>query len=765
MFASVIIDNPSSSTDYEFEYLIPEYALAFIQKGSRVKVKFGLSERIWMGYVIDIYSESKFEGDKKEIIEVLDFEPLINDEQLELSKYLHSDTICPRSRILNLMIPSSLRLKSDKYLVTDDVQELDANLAIMFGGKNSIKITNELKDKHHLINKAIKSGKVKVVFDARDKLTNPTITKYYLSMEEYHSKSFLVTNSVENEFMQFLAELGESLSLNEILERYPISSYRVKKLADTGFIKKEKVVKKVNKRKSISVSDLDIIELPNKYIELLNTTNNDILWMPSSSIEELSVLLQIIDEDQQKNRKTLILVPDILSSYRYQSILLRNTNLEVLCLNSDISERENYEIFEQIRSNQYDVMITTPVGALYPYQNIGSIIIMDQENDNYRNDQSPRYDLNEVFSYRKKQLESRLIYHSYAPTIKCYSKVYTILPKLENKQSDIQVVNLTEELFKGNKSPISVNLHNSIVDTLNKKEKILLILNNRGYSQGIVCRSCGKTIKCSKCDTTMQYQLEKDVLSCPSCGNRQSYEKKCPSCGSEYIRHIGLGMEKLKEVLEKEFSGIRVSILNDSNYQSLEDELIKLNDDQIDVIISSDIFSRSIINNKITLVGILALDIVSKAPNYHAYEKTYSMLKHALLHLTNQNSKMIIQAYDPNISVLKYFLLDNYEDFFIEELKNRDNLKLDPIYEVNRIFIKAEYKEMYKIGNEIRRYLYDTIKYRVQVLGPAYNKTEKAVSLIVKHQTKNINEIYMDIYKKYQNSKVMILFDKYPKNI
>lgn len=765
MFASVIIDNPSSSTDYEFEYIIPEYALAFIGKGSRVKVKFGLSDRIWMGYVIDIYPESKFEGDKKEIIEVLDLEPLINEEQLNLSIYLQNDTICPRSRILNQMIPSSLRLKSSKYLITEDVNSLDANLAILFGGKNTLKLTNELNDNHYLINKAIKKGQVKLMYEATDNVTNPQITKYFLTEEEYQAKSFLTTNSVERDFMIFLKEQDEPLSLTEILESYPISSYRVKKLADMGFINKKKFTKKIEKRKNVSISDTDIIELPKKFIELLNSTNNDILWMPSSSKEELSALLQIINEDQSKGLKTLILVPDILSSYRYQSLLIRFTNKQVLCLNSDLSSRENYEIFDLVRTNQYDIMITTPIGALYPYQNIGTIIIIDQENDNYRNDQSPRYDLNEVFSYRKQALNSRLIYHSYAPTISCYSKTYTVLPKIESDERNVQVINLTEELMKGNKSPISYSLHESIKNTLDKKEKVLLILNNKGYSQGIVCRSCGKTIKCAKCDTTLQYQQEKEMLSCPSCGSRYPFEKKCPSCGSTYIRHIGLGMEKLKEVLEQEFKGIKVSLLNDSNYQVLEDELMKLNDDETDVIISSDIFSRSIINNKITLVGIMALDIVAKAPNYHANEKTYSMLQHALLHLTNSNNKMIIQTYDSNLPVLKYFLLDDYEQFFIEELKNRDNLKLDPIYEVNRIFIKAEYKEMYKTANEIRRSLYDLIKYNVQILGPAYNKTEKAVSLIVKHQSKRINEIYNDIYKKYQNSKVMILFDKYPKNL
>ena len=145
-----------------------------------------------------------------------------------------------------------------------------------------------------------------------------------------------------------------------------------------------------------------------------------------------------------------------------------------------------------------------------------------------------------------------------------------------------------------------------------------------------------------------------------------------------------------------------------------------------------------------------------------------------------EGDSLEISSDNESIVLKKYSLVESVDNFItqyveavhqsskkeiIEELKNRDNLKLDPIYEVNRIFIKAEYKEMYKTANEIRRSLYDLIKYNVQILGPAYNRTEKAVSLIVKHQSKRINEIYNDIYKKYQNSKVMILFDKYPKNL
>jgi primosomal protein N' (replication factor Y) len=228
---------------------------------------------------------------------------------------------------------------------------------------------------------------------------------------------------------------------------------------------------------------------------------------------------------------------------------------------------------------------------------------------------------------------------------------------------------------------------------------------------------------------------------------------------------MGLGMEKLKEVVEQEFPEIRVSVLKDSSYQLLEEELIKLHDDLTDVIISSDVFSRSIINNDIDLVGIINIDLVTKAPSHHSKEKAYSMLKHASMHLTNEYQKLIIQTYNPEESILKHFILDEYDKFFLEELKSRELLKLDPLYEINRIFVKAEYKEMYKTANIIRKHLYNTIKYNIQVLGPAYNKTERCVQLIVKHQNKKINDVYNQIYKLYQNSKTMIIFDKYPRSI
>ncbi len=764
MFASVIIDNPSSATDYEFEYLVPEFAKAFIGVGSRVKVNFGTSDRLWMGYVVDLHNDALFEGEKKEIIEVLDLEPLINAEQLKLSDFLKKDTICPKSRILNLMIPSSLRLKSSKYLITNDVNLLDANLAMLFKGKHALKITDELKEYTKIINKAIKDGVLAIAYDAKDSMTNPEITKYYLTNEDYHNKAFLVNSDIEKEFLLFLKE-KEELTLNEILESYPISSYRVKKLADLGIINKKKVRNVILKHRDVSIDTSELISLTAKFKELLKSDSLETLWIPATFKEELSVILEILKSDEEKAKKTLIIVPDILSSYRYHSMLIKNTDKNIICLNSEMGKTENYEIFEQIQKQNYDIMITTPIGAFYPYDNIGTILIIDEESENYRNDQSPRYDLIEVYKERRKHFNARIIYHSYAPSLKTYSSVLTVLPKLEKNKSSIQVVNLKEELVNGNRSPISKTLNLKIKKALANKEKVLLILNNKGYSQSVLCRTCGSVIKCPHCDTPMQYQKEKNMLVCVTCGSRREYEAKCEMCGSTFIRYIGLGMEKLQEVLLEEFKNVRVKVLKDSKYDELEETLLRLNSDDLDIIISSDVFSRSIINSKITVVGIMALDIVSNAPSYYANERTYSLLKHASLHLEETAKSLIIQTYNPQLSVLKSFIVDDYDNFFMEELRLREIGKVEPIYKVNRLFIKGEYKEMYKTANMIKRELYQTIRFNVQILGPAYNKSEQCVQLIIKHQHKNINNVYLEIYQRYQNSKIMIIFDKYPRTI
>ncbi len=767
MFASVIIDNPSSNVDHEFEYLVPEFAESYLTRGARVKVKFGNSNRMVMGYVIDVYEEARYEGVKKVIDEVLDFLPLINQEQLELAYYIQNTTFSPLSRILNLMIPRALRLKTRKYLSVESIQEIDANLAIAFGGKTIIPISASLKEYETIIKKNIKAGTIKITYDAISTASERKINYYSPVSDYYYANKYDLKSPVEREFMETIISENSSFTLDELMALYAISLYRINKLVKLGYISVKKVVQSRIKRRILPVETFcnNVDEDINRYMESLSRENGPFLWHCADTSEEQNFIANVIQQNKDLQKLTIIIVPDILSSYKNASWISVKTHLGVACLNSRLSDSEAYDYYLRICQNEYPVIVTTVFGALFPFNNVGTIFLLDQENENYRNDQSPRYDMNDVMMKRTELLGAKLIRHSYAPSLKAYSEAmlgHNYLLERNSKNSNnqlISIVDLTEELRRGNSSPISQELVNKMKATIAKNEQVLLILNNRGYSQFVLCRSCGEVIRCPKCNIPLQFQKAKNILSCPACNYKVAFTENCPACGSTSFRHIGFGMEKLKEVVKKYLPSARVAVVDDSRFEEFNDYMEQVEAGEINVIIASDLFSRSVYKNKLGLVGIIALDIVAKAPHYEAHHKAYSLLMNASM----EAEQMVIQTYDKSLSLLKYFLLNNYSEYFKDELHVREQLKVEPIYEVNRLLFKGEFKEMFKSASNVRNSLYYLIKNNIVIVGPVYNKREKAVQIIVKHQYNKINEVYSRIYKTFQNSSIIIIIDKNPK--
>ena len=195
MFAGIVISN--NIIDQTFEYYVPQKFQDYIKLGSRVKVNFGISNnKEVMGYVVELYEETRFEGVTKEITDVLDFNPLISKEQLELANYIAEDTVCPLSRVLNAMIPNAYKLKSIKYLIINDYCELDANLAMLFKGKSIIKMTKDLEPYMSLINKEIKKGNVRFSYDAQTFIKEKIVTKYLVNQQMLYEKKEFIRSDV-----------------------------------------------------------------------------------------------------------------------------------------------------------------------------------------------------------------------------------------------------------------------------------------------------------------------------------------------------------------------------------------------------------------------------------------------------------------------------------------------------------------------------------------------------------------------------------------
>ena len=402
MVASVIVTVSNSNVDQTFDYSVPTSMQNIIKIGSRVTVPFGQADRTIMGYVIDLKEETNYVGNMKSINELLDIEPLISKEQFELAKWIQYDSLSPMVRILNMMIPKALRLKTVKYLNIKNYSLLDADLAMALGGKSFVEYTKNLYQYEYKIQKEREKGNIEITYDALTTTKEKVINKYIIDMDAYFLGGYKVSDYVKDVLRSLVDDVP--MTINEISDTYEISTYMVNSLIKKGLLKKvSEKVSRVSEKKIATSSKYrssDFDKISETYQKLSTDESLPRLWIPKNIEETELFLLKVVNENSSKNKRTLVITADILSSYKYASLIRKETKKSVLCINSSLSDGEYLDAYYDIKDNKHDVYVSTSVGALLPYQNIETIILMNSENDNYFNDQSPRFDLKKVMIER-----------------------------------------------------------------------------------------------------------------------------------------------------------------------------------------------------------------------------------------------------------------------------------------------------------------------------------------------------------------------------
>ena len=774
MIASVIVNVSNSNVDRQFDYLVPDTMQDIIKVGARVKVSFGDANRTIMGYVYSLKNESDFSGKLKEIVELLDIEPLISESQFKLAQYIKYDSLSPLVRILNMMIPNALRLKTIKYLHVKNINELDADLALLFNGRNVIEYSNSLLQYNYKIQKEIKKGNIEISYDALTRTKEKVVNKYQVNMEAYFTINFRVSEYIKDVLRMMIED--EPLTPNEIVDKYEISLYMVNSLIKKGIF--TKVTEKVNRIKDKQIlisskyqqSDYDSIQ---SIFEKLNVDEpQPRLWIPKDINETELILLKTIRENNIQKKKTLVITPDILLGYKYSSLIRKETLSKVLCINSDLSDGEYLDSYNEIKTNEYDVYVSTLAGSLLPYQNLGTIILMNSENDNYFNDQSPRFDLKKVMIERGKLEGSKVLMHSLCPTIKEYVRglgrsedYYIMIDNRNNKEvANVEVIDLKEELLQGNSSYVSDRLIKLIRITKAKGLQSVLVINNKNYASSVICRNCGHVHRCPKCDIALKYNKKNNQLVCPSCSYRITFKEECPKCGVSSLRLNGIGIEKLVDELNERLSDYNISVIDNPSYKEFCEKLFDIENRNADIIISTDTYIKSIYHKYVGLVCVINIDSISMSSNYNAFEKAYNLLVNTneLLQY-NKEGYFVIQTYNVDTPIIKDFITGDYINYLKKEISNRKLLKNEPFYFINRILVKAKYEEMFVEADLIKRLLKDMLHEQVFIVGPSYNKTEMAAQIIIKHRFEDISKYYSKIYEQYQYSDIQVIFDKYPK--
>ena len=333
-----------------------------------------------------------------------------------------------------------------------------------------------------------------------------------------------------------------------------------------------------------------------------------------------------------------MLVPEIsLTPQTVDRFIARFGQDNIAVLHSKLSVGERYDQWYKIKSGKAKIIIGARSAIFAPVNDLGIIIIDEEHDSSYKSEMSPRYNVKDVARYLGKKYDIPIVYGSATPDMDTYHRALNgniellELTKRANNSSlpNVEVVDLKQELANGNRSMISKKLYEAIEENLKAKKQTILFLNRRGYSTFIMCRDCGYTAKCKNCNITMTYHIKQNKLKCHYCGYECNALTVCPDCKSNNIRYFGTGTQKLEVEINKMFpmaSTIRMDVDTVTKKNSHEEILNKFKNENIDILIGTQMVVKGHHFPNVTLVGVIAADTNLNIDDYRASEKTFQIL-------------------------------------------------------------------------------------------------------------------------------------------
>ena len=764
MIASVVVDCKIDTVNRTFDYLVPPCFTSSIAIGQRVYVPFG--KQNLLGIVVELKDESGF-NNLKEIYDILDLVPCLNEELIMLAKNMHEYYFSLYITCLLTMIPQALRVNYDKVFICDDVSLLPLDIQMLFTDNKFIYQT-KYKTYLPILQKLVKENKIRLINMISDK-ANIKEANYIKVTDEYEVN----LNANQAEIVNYVKEQGPILR-SVLSEKF--SNARVKTLIDKNVLiqYKEEVIRHFDEGK---VYEDKRVELNEKQNEVYSKIKEDydkfttFLLHGITGSGKTEIYLKCIEDIVAKGKTAIMLVPEISLTPQIVARFKARFKDSVAVLHSRLSVGEKYDEWRRVIRKEVSIVVGARSAIFAPVENLGIIIIDEEHESSYIQDNMPRYDARMIARIRARNNNAVCLLGSATPSIESYYKaeagIYKLLELTEraNKKlpPTIQIVDMANEIKTGNYSLFSRVLKNGIIDRLNKKEQVILLMNKRGYSSFVMCRECSHVIKCPHCDVSLTYHKVDDKLKCHYCGYEIDNVKICPSCKSSKVRFVGGGTQKVVEELNKEFPTARVlrmdmdNTKNKGGHEKIINSFMK---EEADILVGTQMVAKGLDFPKVSLVGILNSDLALKYPSYTSPATAYNLFVQvagrAGRHATD--GMVILQAYDTNHYSLINASSGSYKRFYEQELNFRKLASYPPVKKIIEITVVGkEYEATFTEASKIVNYIKE--KSNSLVLGPAEDYIVKVNDLYhfkitIKHDNdKLIGDVIRSVYVKYEKDK------------
>ena len=722
MIANVIVDVPSRQTDRPFDYEIPLSLQPFVKVGSRVAVQFG--PRTLQGFVVGLTYETDYDRSKlKPIKDLLDPLPPLLPDLMDLSAWLSQKYCCSRISALQVMLPSALKGKEEKYisinnesdLPTDNYEPLYA-LIKQQGYLAWDKIIEQFPDATALLKSGLDSGVFHVHSIVKDKVAIKTQLAVSLNknneLDSTQLEALKRRAPKQYEVLQVLRDENMPMLLTTLVAKVETTSSTIHSLEKKGYvvIEEQELTRDPYKHRQFEPSSALALtgEQQQAYERIIAQMHAEsgqtMLLHGVTGSGKTEVYLQSIQQCLASGKQAIVLVPEISLTPQMVERFKSRFGEQVAVMHSRLSNGERYDEWRKIRYETATVVVGARSAIFAPFKKIGLIIIDEEHEGSYKQEESPKYHARDVAVYRAKQHGAAVVLGSATPSLETYTaasrhpeEAFISLPNRVNGQPmpEVKIVDMREQLQSGNRSMFSKPLYEAIADRLAKKQQSVILLNRRGYSTFVMCRSCGYVGTCPHCDIALTYHQKTNMLRCHYCGHAEQSPKTCPSCTSEHIRFFGTGTQKVEEELAKLFPGIRVirmDVDTTTEKHSHEKLLKAFGDHQADVLLGTQMVAKGLDFPLVTLVGVITADSTLNLPDFRSAERTFQLITQVAGRAGRHHlrGEVLVQTYTPEHYAIEAAQQHSYEQFIEHELKLRSVMGYPPFCRLIAITMQHE---------------------------------------------------------------------------
>lgn len=716
MLAKVVVSSSVKLNDGVFTYIIPKDLEESITKGSRVLVNFGNSNV--QGFVIDIF-EGDFDG-LKEITELVDKIPYLNEESLEIANFLKEKTLSPLINCYQVMLPSGIKANKNS---TVDIKYIKY-ITIKCDENTAKNYCNSLKG------------------DAQKRILSDLIENKSIEYKSTYKTS--IKKMLDDEIIEIIEKEKYSYKYDEVTINKEIN------LTDEQNNIYEKVIYNINKSKTYLLHGI-------------------------TGSGKTEVYITLAEDVVNSGKSVLLLVPEIAIAYQIQKRFTPKFKDNIAVYNSSLSKQEKFDEFRRVIQNKASIVIGTRSACFLPFNNLGLIIIDEEHDASYKQDINPKYHATDVCEFRSKYNNIPLILASATPRIESYAKaqkgVYELLT-LKNRPNSLKMPNVTIVDLKTEEKLYGLftnTLLTAIKNTIENGNQVILLLNKKGFSTTVLCENCGHVYKCKHCDIALTYYRSSNKLKCSYCSYTENFNEICSKCSSKIILK-GSGTELVEAHLKTIFKDANILRLDAdivSSKKAKSTILSSFYENKANILIGTQMIAKGLDFPNVTLVGVINADTSLYIPDFRSSEKTFDLLSQVAGRSgRTKEGSVIIQTYNKDNYSIVYAKNHDYVGFYKEEMQLRHMMGYSPFYYMAKLtIISSDYEILGENTNKVKRFLLENLK-DVIILGPAMHKAFKLnnkyrMQIILKYKKfDNIKQTLNDLQNLFiSNNKILIDID------